>query len=290
MPTESESVERGYLEGPVDLRETMESGQVFRWRRTSERPVEYTLVYRGEGLILRQRDGGVEYESTGLSRDEVRSFLGLDVSLPEIESEIEFDERVRRARDAYPGLRVVDDEFFPCLVSFVVSANNRIPRIHDLVLALAEAYGTEVPGFGHSFPSAERLANATETELRDLGLGYRAPYVLESARMIADGEFDVESVRSLDYHDAHEELQRLVGVGPKVADCVMLFSLDYPMAVPLDTWMEKTMERHYPDLVGSNYRETTDAFRERFGRYSGYAQNYLFHYIRRGEGRPSDSR
>ncbi len=180
-------------------------------------------------------------------------------------------------------MRVVDDPFFRCLVSFIVSANNHVDRIYDLVQNLCREYGVEVEGYGHGFPAPEELVEAGEAELRDLGLGYRAPYVVESAEMVASGEFDPDEVRGMEYEDAHEEIQRLVGVGPKVGDCVLLFSLGFDEAVPFDTWMQKTVEEHYPDLVGSNYRETSRNFRDRFGEYAGYAQNYLFHYIRTSE-------
>ncbi len=271
------------IERPIDLEATLESAQTFCWRRTGDDPLEYTTVVDGEGVHVTDAGAGVRYETTGLDEDRVRSLLGLDYDVGTVHAEVTHDERVAEAVDRYGDMRVVDDPFFRCLVSFIVSANNHVSRIYGLVQDLCREYGEPVDGYGYGFPSPEALAAAGEAELRDLGLGYRAPYVVESARMVASGEFDHVRVQGLEYEEAHEEIKRLVGVGPKVGDCVLLFSLGFDEAVPFDTWMQRTVEEYYPELVGSNYRETSRRFRDRFGCYAGHAQNYLFHYVRMQE-------
>ena len=272
----------------VDVKNTLESGQSFLWTRENdgdERDAEedwYSAVMDREGIRVRDApDGkGVEYETTGLDETRVRELLGIDDPLYEIHNAITDDERVARAVDEYGGMRVVSDPFFPCVVSFIVSAQNRIPRIRKLVNEVAREWGEPVEGYGHGFPSPETLAEVGEEPLRDLGLGYRAPYVVESSRLVADGEVRPDEIRALPYHDAHDAVQELVGVGDKVGDCVLLFSLGFGEAVPLDTWMLQVVEEHYPEMDGGTYDETADAFRERFGEHAGYAQNYLFHYER----------
>jgi N-glycosylase/DNA lyase len=165
----------------------------------------------------------------------------------------------------------------------------RVSRIHDMVTALAREYGETVrfPGPDgdertyHAFPTADSLAAATEDELRGLGLGYRAPYVQRTAEMVAGGEAHPDEARGTEYEDARESLTRFVGVGDKVADCALLFSLGYLEAVPLDTWIRTAIEDHYPDCARGNYRDTSRAIRERFGGdVAGYVQTYVFNYLR----------
>ena len=281
------------VDEPVDVKNTLESGQSFLWTHENDRyegDAEedwYSTVVDGEGIRVRDAPNGkdVEYETTGLSGERVRKLLGLNDPLDDIHDAITHDERVARAVDEYGGMRVVSDPFFPCAVSFIVSAQNRIPRIRKLVNEMAREWGEPVEGYGNDFPSPETLAEVGEEPLRELGLGYRAPYVVESARLVADGEVRPDEICKMSYHDAHDAVQELVGVGDKVGDCVLLFSLKFGEAVPLDTWMMKVVEEHYPEMDGGTYDETADAFRERFGEHAGYAQNYLFHYERHhGDG------
>ena len=282
---------RIYADEPVDVKNTLESGQSFLWTREDDERKDggdkeawYSAVVDGEGVRVRDApDSGenvIEYETTGLDEARVRELLGIDDPLDEIHDAITHDERVARAVDVYGGMRVVSDPFFPCVVSFIVSAQNRIPRIRKLVNQMGREWGEPVEGYGHGFPSPETLAEVGEEPLRELGLGYRAPYVVESARLVADGVVSPNDIRRLPYGEAHDAVQELVGVGDKVGDCVLLFSLGFGEAVPLDTWMLKVVEEHYPEISGGSYDETADAFRERFGEHAGYAQNYLFHYER----------
>jgi N-glycosylase/DNA lyase len=158
-----------------------------------------------------------------------------------------------------------------------------------MVTALAREYGdaVEFPAPDgecrpyHAFPTPGQLAAATEAELRELGLGYRAPYVQRTAEMVADGEAHPDEARGMAYEDARESLTRFVGVGEKVSDCVLLFSLGYLEAVPLDTWIRTAIEDHYPDCARGNYAETSRAIRDRFGGdVAGYVQTYVFYYLR----------
>jgi N-glycosylase/DNA lyase len=272
-----------HIDERIDAANTLESGQSFLWTREAEdegRPW-YTAVVDGEGIRVRDApEGGVEYETTGLDERRVRKLLGLDDDLDGIHDAITDDDRVARAVEEYGGMRVVSDPFFACAVSFIISAQNRIPRIRKLVNETARKWGEPVEGYGHGFPDPETIAEVGEEPLRELGLGYRAPYVAESARLVADGRVDPDGISRLPYDEAHDAVQELVGVGDKVGDCILLFSLGFGEAVPLDTWMLQIVEKHYPEMDGGTYSETANAFRNRFGEHAGYAQNYLFHYER----------
>ena len=292
------------LDGDFDLQATVESGQSYLWRRADGNTYD-SLALRGgdhwyetvvppiDGVTdeshpvrVRQRDGKVEWEATTDAVPLLTHLLRLDDDLDAILASTPDDPLLERAYEAYPGMRLVRDPPFPCLISFICSAQMRVSRIHGMQVSLARAFGEPFSMDGRTyraFPTPERLAAATEAELRDLGLGYRAPYVRRTAEMVADGEARPEDARHLTYEEAREHLTRFVGVGDKVADCVALFSLGFLEAVPLDTWINTAIAEHYPDCDRGSYAETSRAIRERFGGdYAGYAQTYVFYYLRAG--------
>jgi len=297
------SMERGAiplsdLPGRFDLQSTVESGQSYLWDRADGRMYDETGVHGGdhwyetvarvdgapEVVRARQVDERLEWESSTDAAPVLRERLRLDDDLEAIRATAPDDDVVQRAYDAYWGMRLVDDPPFPTLISFICSAQMRVARIHGMQRELERAFGTTVEFDGaryHAFPTPTQLAAATEDQLRDLGLGYRAPYVRDTAQLVADGEALPEDAVGLPYEDARESLTRFVGVGDKVADCVLLFALAYLEAVPLDTWIRTTIEEYYPDCDRGNYTETSRAIREALGgEYAGYAQTYVFHYLR----------
>ncbi|WP_459192491.1 DNA-3-methyladenine glycosylase family protein [Halosimplex sp. J119] len=312
MSTERGALALSEFPGSFDLQSTVESGQSYLWDRADGKMYDQSAVFGGdhwyetvvrvddsgaratpaeqwaEGkpavVRVRQVDDRLEWESSIDATPILRERFRLGDDLPAIRAATPDDDLLKSAFDAYWGMRLVDDPVVPCLVSFICSAQMRVGRIHGMQRELERAFGTTVEFDGrtyHAYPTAEQLAAATEAELRDLGLGYRAPYVLETARMIAEGEAHPEEAADLDYEDARESLTRFVGVGDKVADCVALFALDFLEAVPLDTWIRTTIEEYYPDCDRGNYAETSRAIREAFGgEYAGYAQTYVFHYLR----------
>ncbi len=284
----------GAIPGGFDLQSTVESGQSYLWTRADGRTYEaervrggsawYWTALDGEVIRVRQTDDALEWAATTDVEPRLRELLGLDDDLDAVREATPSGNLIDAAYDAYRGLRIVRDPFFPCLVSFICSAQMRVARIFDMQVALREAYGAEIEWDGgtyHAFPTPERLAESTEAELRDLGLGYRAPYVRRTAEMVASGELARDDIAGLPYEEAREALTGYVGVGPKVADCVLLFSLGYLEAVPLDTWIRTAIEEHYPDAARGNYEDTSRAIRERFGgEYAGYTQTYVFAYLR----------
>jgi len=286
------------LDGPVDLQATVESGQTYRWDREDGRMYDQSGAYGGDAwyvttarargsapavVRVRQVDGRLEWESTIDAEPVLRKWLRLDDDLPAIRAATPDDDIIETAYDTSWGMRLVREPVFPTLISFICSAQMRVARIHEMQRALERAYGTATEFDGetyHAYPTAEQLATATEAKLRDLGLGYRAPYVVETAEMVADGE-DPRGATDREYEAAREWLTRYVGVGDKVADCILLFSLDYLEAVPLDTWIRTTIEEYYPDCDRGNYPETSRAIRAALGGdYAGYTQTYVFHYLR----------
>ena len=291
------------LSGGLDLYRTLESGQSYCWRRSDGKmyggsPAPdawyHTVVSEpadapGSVAVIRVRihNSELEWESTVDAEQLIRRLLRLDDDLESIVTAAPDDPLLDEAYEAHRGMRLVEDPSFACLISFICSAQMRVGRIHGMVSTLAREYGDPIEFDGdtyHAFPTPAQLAAATEAELRDLGLGYRAPYVVRTATMVADGEAHPEEARDLEYEQAREYLTRFVGVGDKVADCVLLFSLGFDEAVPLDTWLNSAIEDYYPDCDRGSYTATSRAIRDRLGgEYAGYAQTYIFHHLRTGE-------
>ena len=293
------------LSGGFDMQATVESGQTYLWDRADDRMFEDDRIWGSDAwyetvlpasftpsnepvvLRARQTEDALEWQSsTPGAPDLLTHLLRLDDDLDAIVDATPDLPMVERAYDQFRGMRLVRDPPFPCLISFICSAQMRVERIHGMQLRLAREYGDEVAFDGrtyHAFPTPDQLAAATEADLRELSLGYRAPYVQRTAEMVATGEATPEAAVEMEYEDAREHLTQFVGVGDKVADCVLLFSLGFLEAVPLDTRIQTAIADYYPECDRGNYRETSRAIRERFGgEYAGYAQTYVFFYLRTG--------
>jgi N-glycosylase/DNA lyase len=299
-------IEADDLAGAFDLQATVESGQTYLWDRVDGdgEMYEVTRAHGGEFgyetvvppidgvsderavVRVRQVDGDLRWASTTDAVPILTHLLRLDDDLDAIRDATPDLPLLDRAYDAYEGMRLVRDPPFACLISFICSAQMRVSRIHGMQTTLAREFGDAVAFDGrtyHAFPTPDQLAARTEAELRDCSLGYRAPYVRRTAEMVADGEAHPAAATDLDYEDARDYLTRFVGVGDKVADCVLLFSLGFLQAVPLDTWIQTAIADYFPDCDGGSYAETSRAIREQFGgTYAGYAQTYVFYYLRAG--------
>jgi N-glycosylase/DNA lyase len=292
------------LAGPFDLQATVESGQSYCWSRLDGKMYTADNAAGGQAwyetvvppldgvsdqqavVRVRQVGNDIEWESTTDAAPILTHLLRLDDDLAGIYDAAPDEPLVDRAFEQYRGMRLVRDPPFACLISFICSAQMRVGRIHGMQQRLAAEYGEQVAFDGRTyqaFPTPEALAARTEAELRELSLGYRAPYVQRTAEMVADGEADPADAVGRTYEAAREYLTQFVGVGQKVADCVLLFSLGYLEAVPLDTWIRTAIEEYYPDCEQGGYNATSRAIRERFGgAHAGYVQTYVFHYLRNG--------
>lgn len=263
-------------------------GQSFRWKAVAEN--EWRGVIGSYVVTLRQGAEDVLYRST--PDDDIapllRDYFQLHISLaPLYRRWCEADARFARVAAAFPGLRVLRADPVECLFSFLCSSANNIPRITRMIDALCRRYGeklVEVDGITyHRFPTVSALASASEQELFALGFGYRARLVVRAARELSDrGEDWLYRLRDVPYEEAHHALTTLPGVGHKIADCVCLFSLDKPQAIPVDTHVWQIARRDYlSELQGRSltekvYRQVGDFFRARFGAYAGWAHNVLF--------------
>ena len=267
--------------GPFNLAHTLGSGQAFRWQQVGE---WYYGVVAGSIWKIRQAGRGLEFSSAPEPEERTvplaRSYFRLDDDLVAIYRCIGGDRRVARAVRRYRGLRLLRQEPWECLVSFIISAYSNIRRITGHVEQLSEAYGDPVSLDGHhryTFPSPARLAEAGEEEFRRMGLGYRAKFLARLARSLLDRGLDPVELRAWPYAEAKAELLRIYGVGEKVADCILLFSLDKLEAFPVDVWVRRAvMEWYHPEEKATD-RQLRLWAAERFGPLAGYAQQYMFH-------------
>ena len=269
---------------PLDLATTLESGQVFRWSREDGvgwfRGVAFNNLVR-----MRQVPTGIEFvcepDDELTLEPLVRDFLRLDDDLDAVYDAIGKDDRIRSAIASYRGLRILRQDPWECLVSFICSSNSNIPRISANARDLSSSFGRPIeagPHVGHSFPNPIALAEAGEERLRALGLGFRAKYVAATAMVVADGGVDLFALREAPYQQALDTLTALPGVGDKVANCVLLFSLDKLEAFPVDVWIIRALREWYLDPSGNSMatKNMRPWAQDYFGVYAGYANQYLF--------------
>ena len=267
------------LRQPFDLASSLESGQAFRWHRHGD--WRYGVV---TGRLVALMQDGNELYVRAASEPEtaaaaVRDYLRIDDDMEAVYARIGTDDRLKRSIAAYTGMRILRQDPWECLVGFICSANSSIPRISDNMNTMAERMGDPLrldDHVGYTFPSPQRLAEAGEQTLRELRLGFRAKYVARAAELAAGGELDVASLRNASYEDAKDALTALPGVGEKVADCVLLMSLDKPKAFPVDRWIRRAVEEWYLDGAKLNYKAVREWSWERWGDMAGYANQYLF--------------
>ncbi len=280
-----------------DLKRTVECGQIFRWDFIEG---WYYITINDLILKVRQKDSRLEYAaSKKISPDFVRKYFSVDINLKQINKTINKDRNIANAIKAACGLRMVRQQPFECLVSYICSAASNIPRIKRNLNALSKAFGKKIflnNYSSYSFPEPNdfKACSSLEHSLRKCGFGFRARFFPEMMRMISEVaeeehsndfnkafEFFFKKIKEMSYKDARSELMRFSGVGSKVADCVLLFSLDFTEAFPVDVWIKRVMqELYFKNKKKASNKAIEDFGREYFGKYAGYAQEYLFYWRR----------
>ena len=267
-----------------DLASTLSSGQAFRWRRAGD---AWTGVIAGRWVSLQTVPEGIAAATCENVTEWgwLREYLQSNVDLSAILATFPDDEPMRAAVQACRGVRLLRQDPWECLASFILSSTKQIVQIQQIVALLCEQFGQPLPVPASArpvfaFPSASEIAARSEAELRACKMGFRAPYLLDAAERIVSGRVDLESLRDMDLVAARESLTSINGVGRKIADCVLLFAYGFPKAFPVDVWVIKGLQELYfpkrrarPDRL-LRFSET------HFGPNAGYAQQYLFHYMR----------
>ncbi|MBC7131279.1 hypothetical protein H5T51_08760 [Candidatus Bathyarchaeota archaeon] len=278
---------------PFNLELTLCCGQVFTWE---QKDGWWYGTVKGEVIKIRQKGRVIEFEN--VPERFVEKYFRLDDDLEKILSEISKDPYIERAVKTLKGLRLIRQDPWECLSAYICATYKSIPAIKQMLRKISMKFGEikKLDGYPfYTFPSADSLAKASQEELVACGLGYRAKYLSETAKKVALGELNLEELKIKSYEESRKRLLSLQGVGFKVADCVLLFSLEKLEAFPVDVWIKRAMLMHYAEcfekqllskvlskknLSKRDYEAISHFGRKYFGRYAGYAQEYIYYFER----------
>ena len=262
----------------IDIDNSINSGQVFLWKKDGS---DWYGI-NGQDILKINKNAvikSIQNSKTDFSRK--------NDNMQEIIKSISKDKTVKEAIKQYEGLRIFKQDPFQCMISFIISSNSNIQKIKNSLEKITKKFGVKVEIQNKEFflfPKPEKLANASIEEIKKCGVGYRAPFIKQAAEMIFSKKIDLEYLEKLDYKEAKKNICLIPGVGNKVADCILLFSLNKLEAFPLDTWMIKILEKYYSNefkietktITQKQYEILHEKIVNYFGPYCGYAQQFLF--------------
>ncbi len=257
-----------------DLKNTLECGQLFRYEKQGD---FYYLVVRDRILRLRQEGNNLFF--SGCSGKFLRHYFALDEDYEKIIRKLKKDRKIARAVEKYKGLRICRQDPWECLISYICSSAANIPKITSNVNNLAMSFGRKIQlgeYVSYSFPTKEEIKDFCT--IKKCGCGFRSRYILETAGKI--DEKWLKKLKKMSYVDAKKELAKLPGVGEKIADAVMLFSLGFGEAFPVDVWIKRAMEKEFFKGKKTKERRIREFAQERWGKLAGYAQQFLYHRAR----------
>jgi N-glycosylase/DNA lyase len=264
----------------INLNLTINSGQVFLWNKIGD---TWFGIDDGDLLVIREEPFKIIS-----SLRKMKKFFREEDNLDRIIAEISKDEIVKNAVKHFSGLRLMRQDPFQCYISFICSSNSSIQNIKRMLENLCKKFGNKIEFDKKqffTFPKPEKLSNASNKDLLSCGLGFRAKYVKQAAKMVSSGKINFESLRKEDYQSALEILKTVPGIGNKVADCILLFSLDKLESFPLDRWTQRILEKYYSRIFGDiqgksltekKYSMLHEKIIEYFGPYAGFSQQFLF--------------
>ena len=276
-----------------ELKDIFECGQCFRWNK--EENGSYTGVTTKCVINVEKTKSKLIFEAKPFSKmsdaeikEHINQYFDLDRDYAKLRKKIaNVDDNLKVATKYGKGIRILNQELWETIISFIISANNNIPRIKGIIERMSEKYGKKTSFNGktyYSFPTPKELSKATVEDLRKLGLGFRDKRIYETTKLIASGEVDLKKLYKLNTADARDKLLELQGVGPKVADCILLFSdLKRFDVFPIDVWVRRVMNElyiHNKDENKVSKKEIEKIANEKFGDYKGLAQQYLFYWKR----------
>jgi N-glycosylase/DNA lyase len=273
---------------------SINSGQVFLWEKHKN---SWYGIHGDQVIKFTQYDKCIEFLSFPEDKSCDQKIFRLDDDIKKIFEEISHDPLICRLTKAYPGLRLIRQEPHQCLFSFVCASNSNIPMIRRMLYNMTRKFGRhkKVDGMDFfTFPSAAAINRASVDELRNCGLGYRTKAIKAVAHAITSGRLDFDLLKKTSYYKSKEELLQVYGIGNKIADCVLLFSLEKLDAFPIDIWIARALATHYSwlykskfhdKIVPHQYEQLSDVARRYFGKYAGYAQQYLYYHTRQVAGK-----
>lgn len=271
-----------------ELRDIFECGQCFRWNKETEE--SYIGVVRNNVIRVKKVGNKIQFQSVGKDDLEqlVTYYFDLERDYEAIKKTLSsIDNNMKQSIEYGKGIRILNQDLWETIISFIISANNNIPRIKGIIERMAKAYGKEIVFEGncyYTFPTVEELSKASVKELRELGLGFRDIRVYETTKMIKEKVVDLEVLSKQEDKEVRDTLLTLPGVGPKVADCILLFSsLKRWKAFPIDVWVRRVMNElyiHNPEENKVRKEQIERLAQEKFGSLAGMAQQYLFYWKR----------
>ncbi|WP_270474204.1 DNA-3-methyladenine glycosylase family protein [Clostridium cochlearium] len=275
-----------------ELNHIFDCGQCFRWNR-QENGNYIGVAYEKVIEVEKKQDDVILYNTNEEEFEKIwKEYFDLNREYSKVKTILSKDNLLKKAIDYGYGIRILKQEPFEIIISFIISANNRIPMIKRAIEKISEKWGRKLEYKGniyYSFPSVEELCNASLEEVEQCGTGFRSKYIVDTVskiykNVITDSseyneQFDINYIKALEDDECHKMLQNFKGIGPKVADCIMLFSMGKDSAFPVDVWVKRAMQHFYlaPDV---SLKKIRDFAREKFGEFSGFAQQYLFYYAR----------
>lgn len=271
-----------------ELKDIFECGQCFRWNKQEDG--SYTGVFRRNVLNVKSKNNQIII--SGICQEDIEKvcmdYFDLNRNYEEIKSKLsKVDNYMQESIKYGAGIRILNQDLWEMIISFIISANNNIPRIKKIIEKMSKEYGTEIEFRNqtyYTFPTTEQLSRANIQDLRKLGLGFRDKYIYETTKIIKEGKIDLVELQGKDTTSARKELLTLAGVGPKVADCILLFSTLKRFDVfPIDVWVRRVMNDLYihnevEEKVSK--KEIKKLAKEKFGDLEGIAQQYLFYWKR----------
>lgn len=267
-----EAIENGIVYRGVsdlDLAQTLDCGQSFRWEQEENGDFRGVAFDREVTVHL---DGGDFYIFGGKAEDSAlwSDYFDLDFDYGVIKNELSALSPVLKSAAEYaPGIRILRQDSWEALCSFIISQNNNIPRIKGIIKRLCECFGDKTEDSGYTFPSAARLSDLSVEDLAPLKSGFRAKYLIDAAQKVSSGEINLDEVLVMPIDEARQSLMKIKGVGPKVAECALLYGMHRLECFPMDVWMKRAMAVLLPEFTI-----------EDLGQYAGIAQQYIFHYSR----------
>lgn len=254
-----------------DLAQTLDCGQAFRWYQ-NENGIWHGIAF--EKYIELYKDNG-SIIITGSSKEDFESiwfnYFDLNRDYERVIKEVSKNNTIRIAAEYSSGIRILNQDSWEALCSFIISQNNNIPRIKGIIERLCENFGNKITG-GFTFPSAQVISSLTVEDLSVIRSGFRAKYILDAARKVSSGEINLKALKSADYETAHKQLLKIKGVGPKVADCALLYGLSHIEAFPKDVWINRALTQMFDGNLPDCAKK-----------YGGIVQQYIFHYIRNNQ-------
>ena len=264
-----------------DIFHTFDCGQCFRWNYEND---GFSGVAFGEYLHISQKDGKIILKNTTLDTFNRiwREYFDFDRDYDKIKAELSCDEVLKKAISFGGGIRILNQDAFECLISFIISASNNIPRIKKIIELLCLNFGEKAQSGEHTyykFPTADALSTLSLEDLAVIRAGFRDKYILSAAKAVSSGQLDLEALKKASFDYAKSQLLRLSGVGEKVASCILLFGLGKTEGFPVDVWVKRIMEYCY--FSAPQTKEVISDFaKNKFGAYGGFAQQYLFYWAR----------